>query len=1263
MRRHHALRLFALSALALALWLAPTFRDQSNAPASPRPESKRPASTPASATAFATSTASSASAPSAPPADTIFHLQVGTRPRPFAVALDELYFPDRAASSRLASIPRQTDLAALLAHVATLPTPAPRLVLYPAAGPRNATTRRIVTPGVEVALASSATPTPAPLPDLGVISWERPAYAPTHAIARISGDPAQPLRAAAALDRLPGISSARPLLARLWSRKIAPSDPLFKDQWHLRNTGQQGGKSGVDIRAVPAWDSATGEGVVIGIVDDGVEYSHPDLAPGHQTTLSHDFLDSDSIARPAVVDDNHGTAVAGLAAARGFNGIGLAGSAPSASLASLRLLGEATTDEQTASAMAWANDLIPVKNNSWGPSDARLAPRDHEDTSFPDLDLPEPLWQSAVVQAVTHGREGRGTLFLWAAGNGQAEGDQGSKDGFASLRQVIPVGAANNQGSAASFSEGGPHLVVTAPGDAKVGLATTDRLGDSGYNSFDDRYPGDYSSALVDYTRAFVGTSASAPVASGVCALLLELRPDLGWRDVKEIFLRSSTKLQSTSRDWTTRPAGDPSYPIKHHPRHGGGLVNALAALTLARDWTPLAPETSLVATPLSSFPYTLPDAGKGNFARAFSFAGQPVLRVEHVSLHLDITHPFRGDLEIQLTSPSGVVSLFATATPKDFGADYPGYTFNSVRHWGEPSALGSGQWVLSIRDLSSEDTGVLNDATLTLHGTLLSAPELVTPPEAQSLATGSTLVLKTVFSGGNLSYQWTRDGKPIKGATSPIYRLENFSARAAGAYACVASNTLGSATATALVTHDDQPRVDFVVRVGATTEINLTTELGSDLNLLRSTGLPPGLALDASTGRLLGRPTRPGSTRVVLTFATADNRLLLLPVTVTIAALPPTMAETYVGLLPASPAVGAPYGGLLQLAVAANGRATGTLTLGRVAHAFSGLIDGQTDEAATLEAAFPKLGLRLALVLRTHGALEANLSTTDLVRPSATAAIHGRVSPWKTPSRPAIALAGAYVVALHPVPGIFAEQPGVTPLTFGVNTKGRATWRLSPADGSPELTGSVPLADTGTLYLHAPYGAGLGALVGEIPIDTGSSSPISGGPSTVAVIWHRPAAPKLALPAAISDGYLFIGTGSGMHTPPPAGTRILDRDAAHPEVDVVVARTSPEEGAIATFLDVDLSVDAQNRLVAASPNSPRLSLAYDKTTGRITGSYTLFTPDPAAPSRLLTRVVRVQAVVLAPPHSDQAVGLGIDPVGPGSVTARSLLFELRGAD
>ncbi|MBC8010712.1 MAG: hypothetical protein H7067_11530, partial [Burkholderiales bacterium] len=227
MRRPIVPRVLLLGALASVLWFGQALPSRHERPGSPSLANAAPRV----ADQAKPSRAARATAASAAPVDTLVNLSTGTRSQPLSIALDELYFPDRTASARLTAIPSQADLGALLAYVATLPFPAPRLVLYPVGGPRNASTRRIVTPGVEIALHSADAPTPGLLPDLGVISWERPAYAPGHAIARISGDPAQPLRAAAALARLPGIASARPLLARLWSRKIVPSDPLFKDQW------------------------------------------------------------------------------------------------------------------------------------------------------------------------------------------------------------------------------------------------------------------------------------------------------------------------------------------------------------------------------------------------------------------------------------------------------------------------------------------------------------------------------------------------------------------------------------------------------------------------------------------------------------------------------------------------------------------------------------------------------------------------------------------------------------------------------------------------------------------------------------------------------------------------------------------------------------------------------------------------------------------------------------------------------------------------
>ena len=101
------------------------------------------------------------------------------------------------------------------------------------------------------------------------------------------------LRAAGALRKVAGVKSAVPLLARQQFRRFVPNDPLFSYdagnpgyQWHLQNTGQNGATAGVDANVVTAWDLWKGAGVRIGIVDDGLQVAHPDLAANADTVES-----------------------------------------------------------------------------------------------------------------------------------------------------------------------------------------------------------------------------------------------------------------------------------------------------------------------------------------------------------------------------------------------------------------------------------------------------------------------------------------------------------------------------------------------------------------------------------------------------------------------------------------------------------------------------------------------------------------------------------------------------------------------------------------------------------------------------------------------------------------------------------------------------------------------------------------------------------------------------------------------------------------
>ena len=118
-----------------------------------------------------------------------------------------------------------------------------------------------------------------------------------------------------------------PLVSQQRNNRAAPNDPLFSEQWHLFNTGQTGGTLGADGNVVNVWDEYTGEGIVIGIVDDAVQGTHPDLAANYRADLSFDYQDNDSDASPEAADDSeaHGTAVAGVAAAVTNNDVGVRG--------------------------------------------------------------------------------------------------------------------------------------------------------------------------------------------------------------------------------------------------------------------------------------------------------------------------------------------------------------------------------------------------------------------------------------------------------------------------------------------------------------------------------------------------------------------------------------------------------------------------------------------------------------------------------------------------------------------------------------------------------------------------------------------------------------------------------------------------------------------------------------------------------------------------------------------------------------------------
>ena len=574
-------------------------------------------------------------------------------------------------------------------------------VLYEKNAPRNEGTRRWLTNRVLVELR----------PGMGADELKAAAGAlkvekrGRFAVVEFGGGGDAALRGAAALEKRVEVRSATPLLARQLFAHAAPNDPLFAQQWHLKNTGQGGGTAGSDVNVVNVWDTRQGSGVRIAIVDDGLEVTHPDLAANVDLVNDRDFNGLDDDPSPGA-DNFHGTACAGVAAARGNNALGVSGVAPLATLVGLKLIAAPTTDADEADAFAFKSDLIHIKSNSWGPYDSAYG-----------TGGPGPLSQAAMLDAVTNGRGGKGTIFLWAAGNGNGSGDDSNYDGWAASPLAIAVSAITEKDRSAWYSEPGVNILVCAPSSGgTLGITTTDRTGAVGYNE-DGGTVEHPDHADLDYTNTFGGTSSATPAVAGVIALMLEANPALTYRDVQEILVRTATKNDAFDGSWITNGAG-----FHFSDLYGAGRVNAQAAVNMAVTWTTVAPlqQHQIAQTALAQ---AIPDANTTGTSRTFAVPLANNLRLEHVTVKVKATHGYVGQLEWRLTSPSGVTARLARSRFNDMSENLE-WTFMATHFWGERS---HGDWKLEVIDRTVGVVGTLDEATITFYGT--STPEALPLP------------------------------------------------------------------------------------------------------------------------------------------------------------------------------------------------------------------------------------------------------------------------------------------------------------------------------------------------------------------------------------------------------------------------------------------------------------------------------------------------------------------------------------------------------
>jgi len=478
-------------------------------------------------------------------------------------------------------------------------------------------------------------------------------------------------------------------------------DPLYKDQWHLTGSFE---KSNIHIQEV--WEKGfTGKSVVVGVVDDSLEGSHPDLNANYFPELSHDFNDKDDDPSPAINGkygtDKHGTSVGGVVAAVADNGICGVGAAYNAQISGLRLISAPTTDADEAQALSYHPEEIDIYSNSWGPAPTKLI-------------APGPLYEEAMANSIANGRDGKGNIYVFAAGNGKQYDNNVNYNGYASSRYTIAVGAVDDNGVQSYYSEPGASMLLTAPSNGNtIGITTTDLTGAQGYSA-------------TECTNDFGGTSSATPLVSGIISLMLEANPDLTWRDVQDILVHTTRKNDPDDEDWTENGAG---LHVNH--KYGFGLVNADAAVTMATgsSWKTLPPAVDLPYGPVD-VNKPVPDFDETGITSTIHVDQN--LNVEHVEVVFTGIHPFRGDFTVLLTSPSGTQSVLA-ATRKDSKTNYLRWKFTTVRNWGESS---KGDWKLTVYDNNSGDTGSFNSWQLVLHGSLPedeNQPPLPTPDKIRT--------------------------------------------------------------------------------------------------------------------------------------------------------------------------------------------------------------------------------------------------------------------------------------------------------------------------------------------------------------------------------------------------------------------------------------------------------------------------------------------------------------------------------------------------
>ena len=293
-------------------------------------------------------------------------------------------------------------------------------------------------------------------------------------------------------------------------------EPYFYEQWYLEINKTFYEKNGIDNNASIHFGKSykyTGKGIKIAVIDDGLDITHPEL--NNSIIVTYDVTSKTANVTHSSMREHHGTSITGIITAND-NEIGIKGIASESQIIFLKHredMSDSETIELFFKAKEFGADII---NCSWGTYDVSESVKE------------------VIQDLATNGRDGKGMIIVFATGNDTQ--DMGNDE--SAIPEVIAVGSSDKENLRAWYSNYGKNIDVLAPGgNLDLGITTLDDMGENGIATLNNDY------LLANDEESFVGTSASAPIVSGVIALMLEKNPNMTRDEVEKALHEKSDKI------------------------------------------------------------------------------------------------------------------------------------------------------------------------------------------------------------------------------------------------------------------------------------------------------------------------------------------------------------------------------------------------------------------------------------------------------------------------------------------------------------------------------------------------------------------------------------------------------------------------------------------------------------------------------------------------------------------------------------------------